>query len=101
MLGQDTPTMLHGPLASAGQSAGPSMWATFQSGDPPTGLVELTTRPPSSTATQRLVVGHETLLRRMTPTSVAFHAAASPMGLLDARTLLPTATHRRVLGQHT
>lgn len=38
--------------------------AIFQAGAPPTGLVEVTTLPNSSTATQKVVVGHETLERK-------------------------------------
>jgi hypothetical protein len=61
-------------------------------------LVEVTTFWELSTATQRLVLGHETPSRSFGPFTVVFvQAVAPPDGFVEVNTLPPpTATHRPV-----
>jgi hypothetical protein len=68
------------------------------------GLLEVTTLPLPSTATQRPLLGQETPVRELlVSTLVRVQAAAPPVGLLEVTTLpLPsTATQRPLLGQET
>src|SRR6202521_2313641 len=101
LLGQDTPV----------RWLEPTTLVTVQAAAPPVGLREVTTLPlgvPTlpllSTATQRTLLGQDTLTRELVPsTLVTVQAAAPPMGLLEVTTLPPlsTATQRPLLGQDT
>src|SRR6266508_5233714 len=80
------------------------MWATFQAPGPPDGLVETTTSPSASTATQSSVVGHETASSSLsTSTLVTDQRAVSLVALADISTLpaVSTATHHCSSGQET
>src|SRR5947208_734775 len=82
----------------------PSTLATLQAPAPPVGLVELTTLPPLSTATQSDVDGHEMPLIPLLPsTLVTVQAPAPPVGLVEVTTLptLSTATQSDVDGHET
>ena len=81
-----------------------STWATVQAAAPPVGLLEVTTLPLRSTATQRPLLGQDTPFRAVPPsTGVTVQAAVPPVGLLEVTTLpaLSTATQRPLLGQDT
>jgi hypothetical protein len=71
--------------------------------DPPLGLVELTTFPLESTATQSRAEGHEIPVRMLLPSTAAdFHNAESPVGCADVMTSpCPTATHSDTDGHDT
>src|SRR5450756_1420219 len=82
----------------------PSTLVTVQAPAPPVGLLEVTTLPAKSTATQRPLLGQDTPRRTLEPSTwVTVQAAAPPVGLLEVTTLaLPsTATQRPLLGQDT
>jgi hypothetical protein len=67
-------------------------------------LLEVTTLPLWSTATQRPLLGQDTPFRALPrSTGVTVQAAAPPVGLLEVTTLPlgSTATHRPLLGQDT
>ena len=79
-------------------------FVTFQAATPPVGLVEVTTLPKLSTATHRLLLGQDTPVRKLEPSTCAsFQAVAPPIGLVEVTTLplVSTATQRTLLGQDT
>ena len=78
-----------------------STWATTHAAAPPVGSVEVITLPAASTATHRVVDGHETLVISIAlSTSAAAHARGPPAGSVDQRTCpaRSTATHSAVDG---
>ena len=81
----------------------PSTWATPQAPDPPVGLLDVTTLPTMSTATQRLLLGQETAERKLPSTWLTSQSAPALAGLFDVTTLpLPsTATQRSTVGHDT
>src|ERR1700678_860533 len=82
----------------------PSTVNAFQSGAPAAGLVDMTTEPLSSTATQSFMLRHDTPFMPLVPsTSSTLHAERPPVGSVEmtALPLLSTATHRFALGQET
>jgi hypothetical protein len=111
LLGQDTARSKLEPRAEASKR-----WVTFQAAAPPVGLLEVTTPPFVSTATQRPLLGHEMPFSEQGAplvavgaqpagpyTCVTFQAAAPPVGFLEVTTLPPpsTATQKLLLGQDT
>ncbi len=80
----------------------PATLVTVQAAAPPVGLLEVTTLPLRSTATQRPLLGQDTPSALM-PELVTVHAPAPPVGLLEVTTLPPrsTATQRPLVGQDT
>src|SRR5207244_11435086 len=82
----------------------PCTLVTVQTAASPVGLPDVTTLPLPSTATQRLLLGHDTPESELVPSTwVTFQAAAPPVGLLEVTTLPrpSTATQRLLLGQDT
>jgi hypothetical protein len=66
-----------------------STFVTVHAAAPPVGLVEVTTLSRVSTATQRLALAHETLVRfgEEASTDVTVHADVPPVGLVAVTTL--------------
>src|SRR5207253_2683441 len=82
----------------------PCTLVTVQTAASPVGLPDVTTLPLPSTATQRLLLGHDTPESELVPSTwVTFQAAAPPVGLLDVTTppRSSTATQRLLLGHDT
>src|SRR5437870_6919854 len=103
LLGQDSRGVTKSPRPGCTASM-PCTLVTVQTAASPVGLPDVTTLPLPSTATQRLLLGHDTPESELVPSTwVTFQAAAPPVGLLEVTTLpLPsTATQRLLLGQDT
>jgi hypothetical protein len=67
-------------------------WLTLQAGAPPVGLLEVTMLPNMSPATQRRLLGQDTLVSALEPAKWATLQAAAPaVGLVEESTL-PEAT---------
>src|SRR3989442_12761683 len=103
LLGQDSRGVTKSPRPGCTASM-PCTLVTVQTAASPVGLPDVTTLPLPSTATQRLLLGHDTPESELVPSTwVTFQAAAPPGGLLEGTTLPrpSTATQRRLLGQDT
>src|SRR2546428_13373381 len=74
----------------------PSTLVTLHATAPPVGLLEVTTLPFTSTATQRLLLGQDGPGRELKPSTLVTFQPAAPAGrLLDATTLPPSPTARQ------
>ena len=93
VVGQDTPL---------GPKSAEVTCVTFQEGAPPVGLVEVTTLS-WPTATQRSLLGQDTLERPLDGTLLTLQAVAPPVGLVDMTTSPRSFTTMQspVLGQET
>src|SRR5438445_13159706 len=103
LLGQDSRRVTKSPRPGCTASM-PCTLVTVQTAASPVGLPDVTTLPLPSTATQRLLLGHDTPESELVPSTwVTFQAAAPPVGLLEVTTLPrpSTATQRPLLGQAT
>src|SRR5438445_10694704 len=87
LLGQDSRRVTKSPRPGCTASM-PCTLVTVQTAASPVGLPDVTTLPLPSTATQRLLLGHDTPESELVPSTwVTFQAAAPPVGLLEVTTL--------------